>query len=329
MSMSTEIKKNPTLQRTPSEAELALQSLKTDMESHDEMSTRQLDVLKQKLEETERIHMEQLNSMNQRHRMELELAAIGSTVNAMIPAITETIATTTNNTVTGKQEEGVVGVNEAMMTTRRAMLDLNQEAEIYARPSPERKSSPTAINKNNDNVEKNVIQEMKELADVVKREHKAEIEKLKREHSEQLKAAMDASGARVDEGSGKSFPSSNDAEVLALKRQVAMLTSRLEDAREIAADASVDIKSNNQLDPPNQLNSSNPDNRDVARAAVLRPIVRGLHLQGLERGFHALNTERLRHLALEVEAKKRDQAGFALHCVAKRGVRPPSPPIMF
>ena len=177
------------------------------MEAHDEMSRSQMERLKQKLSDTERIHANQLQAMTARHRMELERAAVGSTAAAMIPAIIEsatTLSTTTLNTLNNGTEqdgteikglEGLEGnaeevtsssaINDALMTTRRAMLDLNQEAEEYARPSPTRQQRSMTTNVN-------VVNDMKELTDIARREHQAEIDRLKQEHRAQLKAALNS-----------------------------------------------------------------------------------------------------------------------------------------
>ena len=320
-----------------SEAEVVLESLRTDMEAHDEMSRSQMERLKQKLSDTERIHANQLQAMTARHRMELERAAVGSTAAAMIPAIIEsatTLSTTTLNTLNNGTEqdgteikglEGLEGnaeevtsssaINDALMTTRRAMLDLNQEAEEYARPSPTRQQRSMTTNVN-------VVNDMKELTDIARREHQAEIDRLKQEHRAQLKAALNSTfqqhppsisttpapvDALVDApvDTPVDAPVEVDAQVLALTRQVQVLTSRLEDAK----------STTNAHEEETTLFP-----RDVARAAVLRPLVRNLHLDGLERGFQALNTERLRHLATQVQRNTRDQGAMKLHCIAKRGV---------
>ena len=277
----------PTLKRSPSEAEMILRSLRSDMELHDEMSQRQLERLTTKLEETERIHAQQLDTMAMRHRSELERAAAGSSAVGMMSAITEFAATRGKNEETNRDDAS----EDGLMTTRRSALDLRQEAE------EEQKTL-------------DVVRGMKELADVARNEHIAEVLRLKEEH--QLEIQRLQPSLRSKEEGGESGGERGDSvETLDLRREVAQLKTHLAEAR-----LRMEEEPRQQLGrQPSQLSEG------TARAAVLRPLVKGLHLSGLERGFRALDTERRRHLDMEQAEERRDLAGRSLHCFARRGAR--------
>merc|ERR1712166_824404 len=318
------------LEKSPSQAQVVFQSLVTDMDDHEETSKLQLDRLRNKLEETETIHVRQLNEMRARHRRELELAAVGGVATTLIPQLTEIAIASASNSprkvIEGDVEGGMnVGsgggtLEEAMVTTRRAAQNLRHEATEYAHPSPSRRRKRKSTNdKDDENIENNmeidIVRDMKELADVARREHVTEIERLKTLHREQVNGIRNKTNSqssatnKTDYSNDNNNNNSNNSneEVDALRSEVKTLRSLLE-AASIEA-------------PMSPSSSTGGIETSVARAAVLRPLVKGLHLTGLERGFRALVSEREEHVEKQKATARRNKGGLALHCVAQRGAR--------
>ena len=340
------------LEKSPSQAEVVLQSLITDMNDHEETSKVQMDRLRAKLENTETIHVRQLEEMRARHRKELELVAVGSTAATLVPTLTEFALSTTSSPKKGELTSGGDGyggdVVEAMVTTRRAAQDLRHEANEYARPSPTQRRrrhgeddnakeagaeseqwNIAAVEGNSGSADVDVVRDMKELADAARKEHMSHIARLKKEHREQLLSLRQQERRR-------SSNSSSSAQILPERttnqniseEEVAALRSELKKLRRLLTAASssespllstsVSSVADRRVD--NGVESRHIE-RDVVRAAVLRPLVKGLHLDGLERGFRALVTEREQHIERQKATSRRDTAGMSLHCVAKRGAR--------
>ena len=314
------------LEKSPSQAQVVFQSLVTDMDDHEETSKLQLDRLRNKLEETETIHVRQLNEMRARHRRELELAAVGGVATTLIPQLTEIAIASASNSprkvIEGDVEGGMnVGsgggtLEEAMVTTRRAAQNLRHEATEYAHPSPSRRRKRKSTNdKDDENIENNmeidIVRDMKELADVARREHVTEIERLKTLHREQVNGIRNKTNSQSSATNKTDYSNDNNnnsnEEVDALRSEVKTLRSLLE-AASIEA-------------PMSPSSSTGGIETSVARAAVLRPLVKGLHLTGLERGFRALVSEREEHVEKQKATARRNKGGLALHCVAQRGAR--------
>ena len=318
-----------------SAAMVALQAMTADMELHEETSRQQLQIMQERLAETEKVHREQLESMGDRHRRELEAAAVGTTARAMTMAITDSAALSAAR----KQEAEMAGEmagkdaialaddseksieigdsastkedaeQQHPMTARRALHDFQHSTNEFAQPpSPSRLASNANANANassSPDARDNAVDELKALADAARESHAREMQDLREEHRAEIERIQRSAKDGTGGGGEQKTPSSSDSSFLAMQQECDALRARL---------AAYEALESDSLDHNTQAQVS-------ARAAVLRPLVRGLHLDGLKRGFTALNSER--KLAEEEFQLERLKMGAArtLRCLALRSGR--------
>ena len=306
-----------------SAATVALQAITADMERHEEESRQQIKTMQKQLAETERIHREQLHNMEQRHRKELEQAAIGTTARAVAQAITDSAAINAAKARAFRSTEDDSGLEvdagnvtgnlssdvqtDIPLTARQALHDIQHSAELYAEaPSPKRRDS--SVNDSSFSGE-NAVEELKALVDAAREKHAREMQMLKEQHQAELERVVksDVDTKRQSNSQQTRLPSASDEDVLALRQECDRLRSLL-----------------SRYDAQNSVESSASDvikGLNSARAAVLRPIVRGLHLDSLKKGFTALNSERKRAQEDSKLAEVKVKAAKVLRCVALRTAR--------